>query len=81
MTKPQKIVKWGSGLAVRIPRQAAKRAGFREGDNITISVVGGVLTVRRIKPGYRIEDFLSRITPENQPEIVDWGPPVGKEAW
>ncbi len=81
MAKPQKIVKWGRGLAVRIPPEAAKRAGFREGDDVIVRAVRGKIIVERKAPAYRLDELLSRMTPENQPEIVDWGPPVGKEFW
>jgi antitoxin MazE len=81
MAKPQKIAKWGNSLAVRIPREAAEQAGFHEGDDIAINAAGGKLTVVRRKRKYRIEDFLDQMTPDRQPELIDWGPPVGKEVW
>ena len=81
MAKPQKIAKWGNSLAVRIPREAAERAGLREGDSVAVSASAGKLVLARKTRRYRIEDFLKHMTPENQPDLVDWGPPVGKEFW
>jgi hypothetical protein len=38
-----------------------------------------------IKRVYSLEELLAGITPENRHELIDWGPPVGREftgdAW
>jgi len=77
----QKIRKWGNSLAVRIPQTLAQEAGLIEGSPVTVRVDSGKLVISRRKRKYRLEDLLDQITPENQPELVDWGPPVGKEIW
>ncbi len=81
MASTQKVRKWGNSLAVRIPSEAAERAGIREGDTIAVSASPGKLTVARAPRKYRIQDLVKQMKPENQPELVDWGPPVGKEFW
>jgi len=81
MAATQKIKKWGNSLAVRIPRDAAQRAGLREGDSVAVSASAGKLTVARKAREIRIEDLVKQMTPQNQPELIDWGPPVGKEIW
>lgn len=77
----QKVRKWGNSLAVRIPREAAARAGLREGDSVAISASSGKVVLARKKRELRIEDLVGLMTPENQPELVEWGPPLGKEFW
>jgi antitoxin component of MazEF toxin-antitoxin module len=32
-----------------------------------------------VVPAYSLEELVSRITPENRHEEVDWGPAVGRE--
>ena len=32
-------------------------------------------------PGYTLEDLLAQVTEDNRHEVVDFGPPVGKEVW
>jgi antitoxin MazE len=81
MPKAQKIAKWGNSLAVRIPREAAERAGLREGDSVAVTASAGKVTLARRTQEIRIEDLVKQMTPENQPELVNWGPPVGKEFW
>jgi hypothetical protein len=29
----------------------------------------------------KLQDLLAKVTDENRHEEVDWGPPVGREAW
>ncbi len=81
MAKAQKISKWGNSLALRIPREAADRAGLSEGDDVAIRASVGRLTVLRKARKYRIEDFVKEMTRATEPELVDWGPSVGKEIW
>lgn len=81
MAKSQKIQKWGNSLALRIPQVLAEQAGLSEGTSVFVRVDAGKLVISRKRRKYKLEDLLDQITPENQPEIVDWGPPVGKEIW
>ncbi len=81
MAKAQRIAKWGNSLAVRIPREAAERAGLSAGDNVTLSASSGVLTVTRKRPQYRIEEFLKRMKAKQRHDLVEWGPRRGKEIW
>ena len=74
-----RVGKWGSSLAVRIPKTVADQCGISEGSLLDMEVRSGQLVVRRRK--YDLEVLVSQITPENQhPEIFD-GPPRGHEEW
>lgn len=74
-----RVGKWGSSLAVRIPKTVADQCGISEGSLLDMEVQSGQLVVRRRK--YDLEELVSQITPENQhPEIFD-GPPRGHEEW
>jgi antitoxin MazE len=43
-----KIAKWGNSLAIRIPVDVAEQAGFKEGDEATLTLtVGNVIEIRR----------------------------------
>jgi antitoxin MazE len=81
MSKMQKVQKWGNSLAVRIPKEAASRAGLNAGDTVAVSAGPGRVTIIRKRHEYCIEDLVAQMTPENQPELVDWGPRRGKEFW
>lgn len=41
------IVKWGNGLAIRIPAEIARRFGLRSGDTLDAQItLDGALTIR-----------------------------------
>ncbi len=81
MAKAQKIAKWGNSLAVRIPRKLADQAGLAEGSAVELQARDGRLTVVPKTPEYDIRKLVKKITKKNRQELVDWGPPVGKEFW
>ncbi len=79
MSAKLRVGRWGSSLAVRIPKTVADQCGISEGSLLDMEVQSGQLVVRRRK--YDLEELVSQITPENQhPEIFD-GPPRGREEW
>lgn len=73
-----RIFKWGNGLAVRLPKAAVEGLGVREGDAVDMAVEGDALLIRSASPRYRLEDLVAQITPDNQPEAIEY-PPVGEE--
>ena len=78
----QTISRWGNSLAVRIPAGFAEIAGLEEGTVVELKVRAGRLVVvpaNSLK--YDLHQLVKRITPKNRHRLVDWGKPVGKEAW
>lgn len=78
----QTVSRWGNSLAVRIPARAADSVGISEGSEIEVAVKGGALVIKPIQPRrYDLKKLVDQITPENRPQLIDWGKPVGKEIW
>lgn len=77
-----KISKWGNSLGVRLPRAALDAAGFSEGAQLELEIDGRELRLKPAHPikRYRLQDLVAEMKPENQPELVDWGPDVGAEV-
>jgi len=77
-----KVAKWGNSLGVRLPKAAADAAGLKPGSELEITVEGSDLRLRRSLriPHYRLEDLLAQMRPENEPEMVEWGPDRGAEV-
>lgn len=73
------VAKWGSSLAVRIPKPVAEQWGVREGSSIEMVPRGDQLVMR--KRAYRLADLVAQITPDNRHAEVDTGPPQGNEEW
>ena len=50
-----------------------------KGEQVELSIKGDRLEIRAARPRYRLADLIGEITPDNQPEALDF-PPVGDEA-
>jgi antitoxin MazE len=74
-----RVSKWGNSLAIRLPQAAVKSLRVHEGEQVELSVKGDRLEIRAARPRYRLADLISEITPDNQPDPIDF-PPVGEEA-
>jgi antitoxin MazE len=79
-----KVAKWGNSIGLRLPKAAVEATGLKPGAEVDVTVEGRDLRVRQQLPlkHYRLEDLVAemkRLGPENQPELVDWGPDRGSE--
>ncbi len=73
------VSKWGSSLAVRIPKAIAEECGVQEGSAIDISAHDGHIVLSQ-KP-YDLAELLARVTPENLHTEQDTGSAQGSEEW
>ncbi len=73
------VSRWGTSLAIRIPKPIAEQWGVQEGSAIEIVPQGEQVVLRR--KTYDLEDLVTQITPENLHSEQDFGPPQGNEAW
>ena len=77
-----KIQKWGNSLALRIPKAFADSVGLGNGTEVELIIEDEKLVITRSAASHPdLEDLLSRVTPENMQEEIDFGEPVGREAW
>jgi antitoxin MazE len=74
------IQKWGNSLAVRIPKEVARRAEVEVGTQVEILAEKGAIVLRPAKrPRYRLADLLENLKPRQLHGEVDFGPDVGRE--
>ena len=73
------VAKWGSSLAVRIPKPIAEQWGVREGSVIEIASRGDQVVLSR-RP-HSLKEMMEGVTPHNLHSEIDTGPPMGNEAW
>ena len=73
------VRKWGSSLAVRIPKAIAEQWGVSEGSAIEMASQGDRVVLR--KRPYDLAVMLSRITDDNLHSEHDTGDPQGNEQW
>lgn len=75
------VVKWGNSSAVRLPAAALKEARIGLGDRLELKTEDGKIVLEPTQREYRIEDLLVGIDESNRHAAVDFGTPVGREAW
>ncbi len=73
------IARWGSSLAIRIPKPLAEQWGVREGSRIEMVSRGDQLVMS--KRAYDLTEMLARMSPETLHGEVNTGPAQGKEEW
>lgn len=75
------IVKWGNSSAVRLPAAVLKEIQVALGDHLELRTQDGKIVLEPAQRAYRLEDMLASITKDNRHSAVDFGAPVGREAW
>ena len=76
------VKKWGNSAAVRIPAAVMEATRLSLNDVVSVRDEHGRIIIEPVRQkAYELEDLLRGITPENQHDEIDFGPPVGKEAW
>ncbi len=79
-----KIQKWGNSQGIRLAKNLLSDAQLGIGDEVDISVKDGIMIVaptKRVRGRHKLKDLVARIPKNYQAGEVDWGQPVGKEAW
>jgi len=77
-----KVQKWGNSLAVRLPKEAAKSVGLRQGSVVSIISTDDLISIKPVsKPKETLAQMVRKITKKNRHALIDWGAPVGKEIW
>lgn len=75
------IKKWGNSLALRLPASVLDGTVFELDLEVDVRVEGSRMIIEPVRPPIDLDAMLAAITPENSHELIDWGPPVGKEVW
>jgi antitoxin MazE len=77
-----RVQKWGNSQGLRLPKQVLELADIAVGEEVEIAVANHQIVVRKAaRPKYNLAELVSRIPKDYQAQEVDWGQPVGKEAW
>ena len=79
-----KIQKWGNSQGLRLAKNLLADANLNVGDDVDIAVKDGSIIIsqkKRRRGRHKLEDLVARIPKNYKAGEVDWGEPVGKEAW
>lgn len=75
------LAKWGSSLAVRIPKAMLEAAQLKAGDKLEIELQDRTIVIQSLAGKPTLKELVDGITPENCHPATDWGPPLGNEVW
>ncbi|GGB50409.1 AbrB/MazE/SpoVT family DNA-binding domain-containing protein [Blastomonas aquatica] len=76
------VKKWGNSASVRIPARVLAAADMHIDQEVEMREEGGRIIIEPVAvPSYDLEDLLAAMKPENFPDEIDFGPPVGEEIW
>jgi len=73
------LKRWGNSIGLRIPKGIADSIGLKADDTVDIDASKDGFVVKKARRRYVLKDLLSRVTPENRHDPVDWGGPKGNE--
>ena len=77
-----RVKKGDASASVRMPASVMATAALSVDHAVDIREEGGRIIIEPIRaPVYDLDQLLDRMTPETFPEDVDFGLPVGREAW
>ena len=77
------ISKWGNSSAIRLPKAVLDELGLKPGQTVELTVQDGKGIIeparqKKITLEWIISE-MKRLGPENEPELVEWGPDRGSE--
>ena len=76
------VKKWGNSASVSIPASVMAAASLSIDQEVDVREDKGRVVIEPVqRPKYDLDELLAQITPENLPDPIDWGPPVGREVW
>jgi antitoxin MazE len=75
-----RVRKWGNSPAVRIPAAVMRAVRLEPNEVVDVREEAGRIVIEPVRrKDYDLAELLAGITPKNQPEVIDFGPPLGKE--
>ena len=76
------IKKWGNSASVRIPAAIMEAARLALDTSVDVREEEGRIIIEPVRdPEYDLDRLLAGVTPDNLHSEIDFGAPVGKEAF
>ena len=76
------VRKWGNSAAIRIPASVMQASRLDLDEVVDVREEAGRIVIEPVRQKtYQLDELLKGITAKNQHESVDFGQPMGKEAW
>jgi len=76
------VKKWGNSAAIRIPASVMQATHLHLDEDVEVREEKGRIIIEPVRQkSYRLEELVKGINAQNLPELVDFGPPAGREVW
>lgn len=76
------VKKWGNSASVRIPASIMAAASLHIDQLVDVREDKGRIVIEPVStPVYDLDALLAQMTPDNFPDDMDFGIPVGNEIW
>jgi antitoxin MazE len=76
------VKKVGNSPAVRIPASVMEATHLHLDEDVDVPEEKGRIIIEPVRQkSYRLEDLVKGINAKNHPDLVDFGPSVGREVW
>ncbi len=75
------VKKWGNSASVRIPASIMAAAALHIDQEVEVREEDGRIVIDPVMRSYDLDELLAKMTPDTFPEAIDFGTPVGNEAW
>jgi antitoxin MazE len=79
-----KVQKWGNSQGLRLAKQLLEDAHISIGDDVDVTIRDGAIIIapiKRIRGKRSLQELVSRIPKNYEVGEIDWGKPIGREAW
>ena len=76
-----KIQRWGNSQGIRIPKFILEALNWNDDEELVMTAENDKIVIKKAVTRMNIKDLFADYDGEYAPVEVDWGKPVGKEAW
>ena len=76
-----RIKKGGSSASVRIPASIMAAAALHIDQEVDLREEDGRIVIDPVTQSYDLDELLAKMTPDTFPDVIDFGMPVGNQAW
>jgi antitoxin MazE len=73
------VQRWGTSLAIRIPKSFAAKAQLSQNTDVEISLEGGRIVITSVRRRWKLEELIGAISSTNRHGEVRWGNQTGGE--
>ena len=76
------VKKWGNSASIRLPAAIMQAAHLSLDQQVDVREEDGRIIIEPLHSGtFDLATLVAGITDENRHGLIDFGPPVGNEAW